>query len=335
MFIIQIIHTEAFIGDPKVKSAAAACRSINSTIQIDEYVEALRTSNALEILSQYDIIVDATDNPPSRYMISDCCVLLGKPLVSGAALGMDGQLTVYNHNGGPCYRCLFPTPPPSTACQRCSDSGVLGVVPGVIGCLQALETIKLASMVGDPLTERMLLFDALSARIRIVKIRGRSSQCTVCGDNSSFDKQKFKDFDYEDFTQFPLFAGPLNLLPAESRISSKDFKEILQKKERHILLDVRPSHHYKIVSLPESLNIPLANLEARLNELTSALKEKEDGHVNTGSCTNPSVYVVCRRGNDSQRAVQYLRDSGFSSAKDIIGGLEAWAADVNPNFPTY
>ncbi|CAH2069901.1 unnamed protein product [Thlaspi arvense] len=344
----QIIHTEAFIGHPKVKSAAAACRSVNSTIEIDEYVEALRTSNALEILSQYDIIVDATDNPPSRYMISDCCVLLGKslsesidecfvkqPLVSGAALGMDGQLTVYNHKGGPCYRCLFPTPPPTTACQRCSDSGVLGVVPGVIGCLQALETIKLASKVGEPLSERMLLFDALSARIRIVKIRGKSAQCTVCGDNSSFSKQLFKDFDYEDFTQFPLSAGPLKLLPAESRISSKEFKEILQKKEGHVLLDVRPSHHYKIVSLPDSLNIPFANLEARLNELTSALKEKEDGHVNTGSCTNPSVYVVCRRGNDSQRAVQYLRESGFDSAKDIVGGLEAWATDVNPNFPTY
>ncbi|KFK27115.1 hypothetical protein AALP_AA8G336600 [Arabis alpina] len=329
----QIIHTEAFIGHPKVKSAAAACRSVNSTIRIDEHVEALRTSNALEIISQYDIIVDATDNPPSRYMISDCCVLLGKPLVSGAALGMEGQLTVYNHNGGPCYRCLFPTPPPTSACQRCSDSGVLGVVPGIIGCLQALETIKLASMVGEPLSERMLLFDALSARVRIVKIRGRSAQCTVCGDNSSFNKQQFKNFDYEDFTQFPLTAGPLNLLPTESRISSKEFKEILQKKEQHVLLDVRPSHHYKIVSLPDSLNIPLANLEARLNELTSAVKEKEDGHDNTRSCS--SIYIVCRRGNDSQRAVQYLRESGFDSAKDIIGGLEAWATDVNPNFPTY
>jgi len=127
----------------------------------------------------------------------------------------------------------------------------------------------------------------------------------------------------------------LNLLPAESRISSKEFKEILQKKEQHVLLDVRPSHHYKIVSLPDSLNIPLANLETRLNELTSALKEKGNGHANTESCTNPSVFVVCRRGNDSQRAVQYLRESGFDSAKDIIGGLEAWAANVNPNFPTY
>ncbi|CAH8389174.1 unnamed protein product [Eruca vesicaria subsp. sativa] len=204
-----------------------------------------------------------------------------------------------------------------------------GRVPGVIGCLQALETIKLASLVGEPLSERMLLFDALSARIRIVKIRGRSAQCTVCGDNSSFNKQQFKDFDYEDFTQFPLSAGPLNLLPPESRINSKEFKEILEKKEQHVLLDVRPAHHYKIVSLPDSLNIPLANLEARLDELTSALKEKQEANA------NPSLYVVCRRGNDSQRAVQYLRDWGFDSAKDITGGLEAWAADVNPNFPTY
>lgn len=127
--------------------------------------------------------------------------------------------------------------------------------------------------------------------------------------------------------------GPLNLLPTESRITSKEFKEIVQKKERHILLDVRPSHHYEIVSLPDSLNIPLANLESRLNELTSVLKEKEDAGDKTGSRT--SLYVVCRRGNDSQRAVEYLRESGFDSAKDIVGGLEAWAAHVNPNFPTY
>ncbi|KAJ6301910.1 hypothetical protein OIU77_016090 [Salix suchowensis] len=200
----QVIHTEAYIGQPKVKSAAASCRSINSTIQIVEHQEALRTSNALEILSQYDIIVDATDNAPSRYMISDCCVVLGKPLVSGAALGFEGQLTVYNHNRGPCYRCLFPTPPPTTACQRCADSGVLGVVPGIVGCLQALEAIKIASAVGEPLSGRMLLFDALSARIRIVKIRGRSLQCEVCGENSAFTRQQFKDFDYEKFTQSPL-----------------------------------------------------------------------------------------------------------------------------------
>ncbi|CAI0436332.1 unnamed protein product [Linum tenue] len=191
----QVIHTEAFIGQPKVKSAAAACRS-------------------------YDIVVDATDNAPSRYMISDCCVVLGKPLVSGAALGLEGQLTVYNYNGGPCYRCLFPTPPPATACQRCSDNGVLGVVPGIVGCLQALEAIKIASAIGEPLSGRMLLLDALSARVRIVKIRGKSIHCEVCGENTKFTKEQFKNFDYENFTQSPLSAVFTQIPPLINSSSS-------------------------------------------------------------------------------------------------------------------
>ncbi|OMP04362.1 UBA/THIF-type NAD/FAD binding protein [Corchorus olitorius] len=330
----QVIHTEAYIGQPKVKSAAAACRSINSTIQIVEHREALRTSNALEILSQYDIVIDATDNAPSRYMISDCCVVLGKPLVSGAALGLEGQLTVYNYKGGPCYRCLFPTPPPTTACQRCSDSGVLGVVPGIIGCLQALEAIKIAAAVGEPLSGRMLLFDALSARIRIVKIRGRSLQCEVCGDNTTFNQEHFRDFNYEKFTQSPLSTSPpkLNLIAAESRITSKEYKERIVNGEAHVLVDVRPEHHYEIVSIPKSLNIPLASLEARLPEISSALKEKQP-HEGVESGAN--LYVICRRGNDSQRAVQYLHKMGFNIAKDIVGGLESWAHDVDPNFPMY
>ncbi|CAK9163906.1 unnamed protein product [Ilex paraguariensis] len=332
----QIIHTEAYIGWSKVESAAAACRSVNSTIQIVEHKEAFRTSNALEIMSKYDIVVDATDNVPSRYMINDCCVVLGKPLVSGAALGMEGQLTVYNYNGGPCYRCLFPVPPPTTACQRCSDSGVLGVVPGVIGCLQALEAIKIASVIGEPLSGRMLLFDALSARIRIVKLRERSSQCKACGENAALTQQQFQNFDYEKFTQSPLSTSPLklNLLTPTARISSKEYSEKVAGREAHILVDVRPTHHYKIVSLPNSMNIPLPTLEDRLPEISSALKKEEERRgVNTGS--SACLYVICRRGNDSQRAVECLHKMGLTSAKDIIGGLETWAHDVDPNFPTY
>ncbi|XP_057441127.1 adenylyltransferase and sulfurtransferase MOCS3 [Lotus japonicus] len=328
----QIIHTEAYIGQPKVKSAGAACRLVNSSIQVVEHEEALRNSNALEIFSKYDIIVDATDNAPTRYMISDCCVVLGKPLVSGAAVGLEGQLTVYNYNGGPCYRCLFPTPPPRTACQSCAEAGVLGVVPGIIGCLQALEAIKIAASVGEPLSGRMLLFDALSGRIRVVKIRGRSMQCEACGENATFTQQHFREFDYEKFTQTPLCVPPLklNILPAESRISSKEYKEVIHNKEPHVLVDVRPAHHFKIVSLPKSLNIPLSNLEARLPEISSALKKE----VSVGS-SEAQLYVVCRRGNDSQRAVEYLHKMGFTSAKDIVGGIESWAQNVDPNFPTY
>ncbi|KAL7600112.1 hypothetical protein Lser_V15G20952 [Lactuca serriola] len=325
----QIIHGEAYIGRSKVESAAAACRSINSTIEIIEHREALRTSNALEIVSKYDIVIDATDNAPSRYLISDCCVLLGKPLVSGAALGLEGQLAVYNYNGGPCYRCLFPTPPPTTACQRCSDSGVLGVVPGVIGCLQALEAIKVASLVGEPLSGRMLLFDALSARIRIVKIRGRSLQCEACGENATMTQENFQHFDYEKFTQSPLSPAPLKLklLKEDCRISSKEYEEVVKKGDAHVLIDVRPSQHYKIVCLPNSMNVPLASLEDKLPEIESALKSIDNG--------NAGVYVVCRRGNDSQRAVELLHNKGFVSAKDIVGGLESWARDVDHRFPTY
>ncbi|KAK4482979.1 hypothetical protein RD792_010153 [Penstemon davidsonii] len=293
----QIIHTEAYIGRSKVESAAAACRAINSTVQIVEHKEAFRTSNAVEIMSKYDIVVDATDNVPSRYMISDCCVVLGKPLISGAALGLEGQLTVYNYNGGPCYRCLFPTPPPTTACQRCADSGVLGVVPGIIGCLQALEAIKVAGAIGEPLSGRMLLFDALSARIRISPLK-------------------------------------LNLLPTNARITSKEYNERNIKGEAHVLVDVRPSHHYKIISLPKSLNIPLASLEARLSEISAALG-RDEGDKNKNDGSSASLYVICRRGNDSQRAVEYLHKMGFTSAKDIVGGLESWANDVDPKFPTY
>ncbi|KAF5807464.1 putative transferase [Helianthus annuus] len=331
----QIIHGEAYIGKSKVESAAAACRSINSTTEIVEHKEALRTSNAIEIVSKYDIVIDATDNAPSRYLISDCCVLLGKPLVSGAALGLEGQLAVYNYNGGPCYRCLFPTPPPTTACQRCSDSGVLGVVPGVIGCLQALEAIKLASLVGEPLSGRMLLFDALSAKVRIVKIRGRSLQCEACGENG-LTQQQFQQFDYEKFTQSPLAVAPLKLklLTSDSRISSKEYDELIKKGSPHVLIDVRPSHHYKITSLPKSINIPLASLESRIPEVSSELKSVQESN-GTLNGSDAGLYVVCRRGNDSQRAVQLLHKLGFTYAKDIVGGLESWAREVDPKFPTY
>ncbi|XP_073158295.1 adenylyltransferase and sulfurtransferase MOCS3-like [Henckelia pumila] len=333
-----IIHTEAYIGRSKVESATAACQAINSTAQIVEHKEALRTSNALEIMSKYDVVVDATDNVPSRYMINDCCVVLGKPLVSGAALGLEGQLTVYNYNGGPCYRCLFPTPPPTTACQRCADSGVLGVVPDFFGCLQALEAVKVSGAVGEPLSGRMLLFDALSSRIRVVKIRGRSLQYVACGEAATLTSEQFHEFDYEKFTQSSLYQRctplKLNLLPADARVTSKEYNNRFLKGEAHVLLDVRPSHHYKIISLPKSLNIPLSNLEGRLPEISTALRNENDNDKGSARSSH-YLYVICRRGNDSQRGVQFLHKNGYTSAKDIIGGLESWAHDVDPKFPIY
>ncbi|BAF08906.1 Os02g0525400, partial [Oryza sativa Japonica Group] len=235
----------------------------------------------------------------------------------------------------PCYRCLFPNPPPVAACQRCSDSGVLGVVPGVIGCLQALEAIKVATDVGEPLSGRMLLFDALSARIRIVKIRGSSTVCTVCGENSAFTQDDFQKFDYENFTQSPMSdksAPSLDILPGSARVTCKEYKRLVDNGERHLLLDVRPAHHFQIASVSQSLNIPLSELEEKLQMLETSLKDTTDA---SSSDKPPSLYVVCRRGNDSQIAVQLLREKGFLSAKDIIGGLQSWAQDVDPDFPVY
>ncbi|EPS61089.1 hypothetical protein M569_13711, partial [Genlisea aurea] len=327
----QVIHTEAYIGRSKVESAAAACRAINSSVKIVEHKEAFTTSNALEIMRRYDVVVDATDNVPSRYLISDCCVVLGKPLVSGAALGLEGQLTVYNFNGGPCYRCLFPTPPPSTACQRCADSGVLGVVPGIIGCLQALEAIKVTGGIGEPLSGRMLLFDAISSRFRVVRIRGKSSQCEACGENAKMSEESFRNFDYEKFTESSLITSPwkLELVPREARITGREYHSRVANGERHVLIDVRPSHHYKIVSLPGSINVPLGRMEGKVGEIRAALSSDDETGVVGG------LYVICRRGNDSQRAVEFLHKVGLSCAKDIIGGLESWAKDVDPTFPTY
>ncbi|KAK2980690.1 hypothetical protein RJ640_010101 [Escallonia rubra] len=277
----QIIHTEDHIGRSKVESAAAAaaaCCSINSTLQIVEHKEAVRTSNALEIMSKYDVVIDATDNVPSRYMISDCCVLLGKVMLciriggGGAGSGLLYQVLHWDKKG----------------------SGVLGVVPGIIGCLQALEAIKVASIVGEPLSGRMLLFDALSARFCVVKIRGRSLQCEACGENGRLTRQHFQEFDYEKFTQSPLSTAPLklNLLPTECRISSQEYNERIKNGEAHVLLDVRPSHHLKIVSLPKAMSIPLSTMENRFSEISMALK-KEEG-IGTGS--GDGLYVICRRG---------------------------------------
>lgn len=269
--------------------------------------------------------MDATDNVPTRYLINDTCVALSKPLVSGAALGMDGQLTVYHYKGGPCYRCLFPVPPPQGTCQSCSDSGVLGVVPGIIGSLQALEAIKIASGIGEPLSSRMLILDAFSTKINIVKLRSRNIDCTVCGEVSHITVQDINGFDYEKFSGSPLSDKSqvgLNVIPQYERISAKDYYSCLVEGKSHFLLDVREPHQYSISALPNSANIPLANLKDKLPEVKAA----------SDKCP---IIVVCRRGNDSQMGVEYLRKNGFPDVVDIVGGLESWVKDVDPNFPMY
>ncbi|KAL6591396.1 hypothetical protein ACP70R_049899 [Stipagrostis hirtigluma subsp. patula] len=326
----QTIHIEAYVGQPKVKSAGAACRSINSSIKLFEYQLKLKPKNALDIV-RYDIVVDATNNLASRYMLSDCCVLLNKPLVSASTVGLEGQLSVYNHNGSPCYRCLFPNP---AACQSSSDNGILGVVPGVLGSLQALEAIKIATAIGEPLCGRMLLFDALSSRIKTIKIRSSAATCSVCGKNPTFNQHVFMTFDYESFTRPPVSSKATpspSALPASARVSCGEYKRVLDGGRPHMLLDVRPAHEFEIAAMPGALNVPVGELEERLPRLRDALSEVADASRGK-QCP---LYFVCRRGDDSQAAVRVLRENGFPHASAIVGGLEAWAREVDPSFPVY
>lgn len=326
----QIIHQQASIGIPKSISAKQTIQRLNPTVDCISYVELLSGKNALEIIRPYDLVVDATDNVSTRYLLNDACVLLNKPLVSGAALRTDGQITVYHYRGGPCYRCLFPNPPPPETVTDCSNGGVLGVVPGIIGCLQALEAIKIIIGIGDVLSGKLLLFDALAERFQSVKLRDRNKNCEVCGDNPSI----LEPIDYEVFCKSKATDKPSTrkLLQEDSCISCMEYRDVLLRKQKHLLLDVRDSLQYEICSLSNAWNIPLRILPEQLEEVKKKIRsqcndiEKKD---------ELPVYVMCRRGNDSQLAVQLLRSHGISSAKNINGGLLTWAKEVDPRMPIY
>ena len=232
---------------------------------------------------------------------------------------------------GPCYRCLFPTPPPQAACQRCSDAGVLGVVPGIIGTFQALEVIKILSKVGEPLSARMLILDSLSSRIHTVKLRGKNPQCVACGGSPEINYSTLPNFDYEGFSSAPMSdATPprQQVIGEDQSITCQEYHKSVEGRKAHVLLDVRNQHQYIIASLPDSLNVPFDELPDKLDTIRSAVKKHEpDGGENV------PVYVICRRGNDSQQAVEVLRSAGFNSVYDITGGLESWVQEVDSSFP--
>ncbi|CAI5492936.1 unnamed protein product, partial [Closterium sp. Naga37s-1] len=288
------------------------------------------------------------------------------PLVSGAALGTEGQITVYCASPtAPCYRCLFPSPPPTSACQRCSDSGVLGAVPGVIGVLQAVEAVKVVAGVGSPLSARMLVYDALAASFLNVKLRSRAPSCVACGEGASMTAHSISAFDYQAFTSSPFHdQGPksLSLIPPSQRVPPATLLAARQQRRPHVLLDVRPPHLFSIAHLPGAINTPLATLPAALDEIKSAARAAATSASSTSSQQAPAapgeqaaaaeeqqgagrggeggvgaeaaVFVVCRRGNDSQRGVGVLREAGVGSAVSVDGGMLAWGAHIDPSFPT-
>ncbi|NWV02305.1 MOCS3 sulfurtransferase, partial [Ptilonorhynchus violaceus] len=300
---------------------------------------ALGPRSALRLVRQFDIVADCSDNVPTRYLLSDACVLAGRPLVSGSALRLEGQLVVYNHRGGPCYRCLFPRPPPPDTVTNCADGGVLGVVTGVIGCLQALEVLKIASGMGSSFHRFMLMFDALEGRFRNIKLRPKKADCAVCGDSPTVTSLQ----DYEAFcgSSATDTCRTLRLLPSEDRISVEQYKALLDERVPHVLLDVRPQVEVDICRLEHAVHIPLRKLEDKDEEYLQYLQKRIcEERQRTDDQTSLPVYVVCKLGNDSQKAVKILRELpakefGSVLAKDIKGGLMAWATKIDSTFPQY
>lgn len=328
----QILHRENTVGKFKTQSVLNNLSGLNSNVNFETFETRLTRENAIETVSKFDIVVDATDNVIARYLISDACVLTGKPLVSGSALRFDGQLTVYNYDATtPCYRCLFPRPPPPGTVTNCSDGGVLGVVPGIIGSIQAMEAIKIAVGIRPAYAGSMLLMDGLSGMFRTIKIRGKKSDCVACSENKTITKELC---DYEAFcgTQTcPQQQGLKILLPFE-RMDVKEYKtEVLDAGEDHVLIDVRPQVDQDIVKLPHSVSLPLG----QMTQGTEALK-----FVQEMLEKKKKVYVHCKKGNASQKAVRFLKDNlpdveGRDDIKDLVGGIEEYAKQIDPSIPLY
>jgi molybdopterin/thiamine biosynthesis adenylyltransferase/rhodanese-related sulfurtransferase len=309
----QITFSTSDVGRPKIQAAKERLAGLNPQIQFDLYETRLTSDNALDLFRDYDIIVDGTDNFPTRYLVNDACVLLGKPNVYGSIFRFEGQATVFNYPGGPCYRCLYPEPPPPGLVPSCAEGGVLGVLPGIVGSIQAMETIKLILGTGEPLAGRLLLFDALAMHFRELRLR-KNPACPICGDNPTIREL----IDYEEFCGI---RGEEVTPVANSgipEISPRELKARLDRGDDLFILDVREPHEYQICNLNGHL-IPLGDLPRRVNELDSSRE----------------IVAHCRSGKRSADAVDFLRKAGFQKIWNLQGGILAWSDEVDPSVPKY
>ncbi len=310
----QVIHGTASIGQLKVDSARQRMLDVNPDIQVDVYNEAFTSENAMRIARDYDVIIDGTDNFPTRYLTNDVCVLLGKPNVYGSIFRFDGQVSVFDARSGPCYRCLFPEPPPPGLVPSCAEGGVLGVLPGTIGTLQATEALKLLLGIGEPLIGRLLLFNALDMSFDFVKLK-KNPKCKVCGPKPEITEL----IDYEAFCGVPGRDHDEGSVGGGWDISAPELAERLHSGERLRLLDVREPHELEISHLDGAKLIPLGQLASRLPELDSAQE----------------MVVFCKGGTRSARALELLVSAGFRKVKNLKGGINAWANEVDPSLPIY
>ena len=309
----QIIHRNEDVGRLKVESAKERIQSINPQITVNTYNTRLSRENILGLAKDYDLIIDGTDNFPTRYLVNDACVFLKKPNVYGSIFRFEGQATVFFPFKGPCYRCLFPEPPPPGMVPSCAEGGVLGVLPGIIGTIQATEGIKLIIGKGEPLIGRLLLFNALAMEFRVVKLK-RNPDCPVCGDHPTIKEL----IEYEQFCG--VGRGEEGATEATAfDISPQEAKALLAQDPNAVLLDVREPHEHDIVHIKGAKLIPLGELHLRTNELDTA---------NT-------IVVHCHHGPRSQQAVQVLQHFGFKKLKHLHGGIDKWAEEVDPEMARY
>ncbi len=310
----QIIHGTSRLNTLKVESARDRILDINPGIQVETYNETFTSANALRIAKGYDLIIDGTDNFPTRYLVNDVCVKLGIPNVYGSIFRFDGQISVFDAKEGPCYRCLFPEPPPPGTVPSCAEGGVLGVLPGIIGSLQASEGLKLLLKIGEPLIGKLLLFNALEMRFDFVKLR-KNPKCAVC----SLPVDQIELIDYEAFCGVPAHDHDEVAMESEYEISPNELNELLQNGSKPRLLDVREPHELNISKITGAELIPLGQLPAHLSKLDTA-----DDFV-----------VFCRSGARSGRAVELMRSAGFRKVKNLVGGINAWVRQVDPTQPLY
>ncbi|MGA8035956.1 MAG: molybdopterin-synthase adenylyltransferase MoeB [Candidatus Acidiferrales bacterium] len=308
----QILFGTKDVGRPKIAAAADRLRDLNPDIQIDTFETRLTSENALELFKDYDIIVDGTDNFPTRYLVNDACVLLGKPNVYGSIFRFEGQATIFAYPGGPCYRCLYPEPPPPGLVPSCAEGGVLGVLPGIVGSIQAAETLKLILGAGDSLVGRLLLFDALEMKFRELKLR-KNPACPACGEHRTMTKL----IDYEEFCGIRGEEAPA-MASTVPDITPKELKARLDKGDDLFVLDVREPHEYQICNIGGKL-IPLGEISRRAHELDSSRE----------------IVVHCRSGKRSAEAAEFLRTAGFRKVLNLKGGILAWSDDVDPTVAKY
>ena len=307
----QILHGTAAIGTPKIDSARARLRDVNPHVQVETFGERLTSGNALQILREFDIVVDGSDNFPTRYLVNDACVLLGKPDVYGSVFRFDGQVSVFYAKEGPCYRCLYAEPPPPDLVPSCADGGVLGVLPGIIGSLQALEAIKLIVGFGESLIGRLVLFDGRRMQFRELALQ-KDPDCPVCGEHPSVTEL----IDYEAFCGVGDGGSGMG---EGAEISAAELQLERSRKPDLVLVDVREPREAEIARIDGARNIPLRELPGRLAELP--------GHG--------EIVTLCHHGPRSLKAREILKGAGFSSVRSLAGGIDAWSREVDDTVPRY